>query len=277
MDFISLGAKMRKLTHLALLVLIGYSCTSGNTETSPSDNDSNQIIKIDPDSIQRLFDAKIRDYKPEFPAQQVLEKGKLNPVDQSILNPSFFLFFEDFKKAVREKDLFGLLDKVDENIKNGFGGDDGFAKFVEQWQLAEPEKAASSPIWTTLERILPQGGIFNSSQKEYYAPYYTATFPNNYEPYGFAAILGAGVRFRQSPNLDSRVLGVLSYDIVGVIESNGPEQTINGETFPWVKIKFKNKEGYVFGAFVGTTIDQRITFTQHDNGIWKMASFLAGD
>jgi hypothetical protein len=63
-------------------------------------------------------------------------------------------------------------------------------------------------------------------------------------------ITGDGVRLREKP--DGKIITKLSKNtIVAILEKSKEEQTINGYTAPWYKIRTdKNEEGWIFGQFL---------------------------
>ena len=76
--------------------------------------------------------------------------GKLLPVDEGVRDPSFFVFRARLLEACERRDAAFVLSAVDQNIKNGFGGDDGVAGFKRQWKSESP----ASELWKTLTGVL---------------------------------------------------------------------------------------------------------------------------
>ncbi len=233
---------------------------------------------LDRDSIRQVYTERLADRADPYPTEQIAEKGKLNPVDQSPLDTLFFLFLTDLKAAVAAKDVFFVLDHVAKDIKNGFGGEDGADQFVKSWDLGTKEKNQSSELWEVLERVLSHGGTFDTQKKNFYAPYYHATFPSEYDPYQYGAVIGSGVRMRRGPSLSFRIEKTISYNIVKFLDREGPEEEINGDLFPWVKVQLLDEtEGFIYGKFVGSPLDYRIGFSEEGNGDWKIVFLVAGD
>lgn len=230
------------------------------------------------DSLRAQYLAFMQASANPMPLKQVLEIGKLNPVDEGPIDTLFFLFRENLKNTIRQKNVFGLLDAVDENIKNGFGDDNGFAAFVTQWALDKPETAADSKLWQILAEVLDLGGVFRDNQRTFLANYVSATWPPDYDGYEYGSIIGSGVRLRSAPNLQSRTIISVSYDVVKILERTEKEETIGGETFPWVKLALLDgKEGFVYGKFLGSPVGYRAGFERKANGKWQMVFLLAGD
>ena len=240
-----------------------------------------------PDTVQRVINRdSIRQVYKEFmqlrldamPVQQVAEKGKLNPVDEAPKDTLFFVFRENLRQLVKDKNVFGLLESVDEHVKNGFGGNDGFAEFVTHWELDKPEKAAASEVWEILTEVLSLGGTFQDSEDYFAANYVFSTWPDTYDAFEYGAIAGSGVRFRSAPTLNSKTIASISYDIVQVLEYTDKEETIGGETHPWVKIALLDgQEGFVYGKFLRSPVGYRAGFQRDSTGQWQMHYLLAGD
>ena len=273
---------MRKLCLALLLPGLHwcFSCQNAATDNQQNNQEITSTTNSGPDrdSIRQLYTDLMESRSDAFPAKQVVEAGKVNPVDEAPLDTAFFLFREDLRKAVTEKDIFFLLDHIDKDIKNGFGDENGAENFVTIWDLDDPAKAENSRIWGILKRIMDYGGVFENNGKNFYAPYFCFAVPNDVDPYEDGMVLGQGVRLRSGPSLDFRIAGVVSYEIVKVLDDNAPKQTIGGETHSWYKVAMANgTEGFIFGKFIGRPIDFRIGFEQGSDGVWRMQFLLAGD
>ncbi len=262
---------MRPIFVLFLLALAIVACrknadqsSTANTTTAPA---------LHRDSLRRVYESLVKTKAGWMPVSQVVAQGKLYPVDEALLDTAFFVFRENLLKAIRQKDEFYLLEITDEQIENGFGLDAGFRTFVEGWRLDKAKD--SSEIWDKLKRALAMGGVFNKSKTTFTAPYFVATFPKSYDAEIFGAITGEGVRVRAAPNANSQILKTISYDVVQLLEYTTQQETINGETFAWVKIKLpEGKEGFVFGKFFGSPSDASVTFTRQADDTWKMTAFV---
>lgn len=271
---------MRLFTQLlpftVLLPLL--SCNSDTATQEEKLEQFEKVTEVNQDSLRNLYRQKLKAKDETLPSQQIPEKGKLNPVDEAVLDTAFFLFREDLLVAIEQKNIFGLLEAVDENIKCSFGAENGLADFVRMWGLESEEKVKDSQVWTILQKILTQGGTFDNRRTGFTAPYIFSTFPDEYDSFQYSAIAGGGVRLRNAPTLNSKILKSISYDIVEVIERTDKMEIINGETHPWIKIKMLDGlEGYVYGQFVQSPIDFRAGFSKDKDERWKMTFLLAGD
>ena len=84
---------------------------------------------------------------------------------------------------------------------------------------------------------------------------------------------------RSEPSLNARILKSLSYNIVKVLQVvNDKQETIGGETHPWVKIQLPESalEGFVYGKYLRSPIDYRIGFEKNGRN-WQISFFVAGD
>lgn len=265
-------APMKKISFFVILLFFACNDSSETSEmTLPKAKSVNQ------DSSTRVLYKEYREGKELFSPTQIYELGKLNPVDEAQNDTVFFVFREKLLDAVRNKDIFYLLDQLDPNIKVNFGDGNGVEAFTQAWQLTSEEKTKVSPLWDELEKTLQLGGSFDKDNDLFLSNYVFATLDEPYDPFIHAVVVGSGVRYRSAPNLQSKVVGRLSYDVVEVLDRNGPTATIGGETYPWVKIKsLTGKEGYIFGKYIVSPIDYRAGFKKI-NGNWKMTFFVAGD
>ncbi len=202
-----------------------------------------------------------------LPAQAPAPPRKLLPVDEAAKDPSFFLFRAKLQEALARRDTAYLVSIVAPDIQNGFDGDNGAEAFKKNWNL----KAGDSGLWAELARVLALGGKF-SDDGGFEAPYVTAAWPADLDPFEHVAIVGEKVRIRAKPDGNSEVLASLSHEIVALVETSG--EVGRG---PWIKVRLADgREGYVSDAFVGMGASLRAYFGKKD-GVWKMTALVAGD
>jgi hypothetical protein len=265
---------MRSLLLITIITLTAFSCKkTEKAEPTYTESLELQSSELSRDSMRALYLERIEKREDPFPTQQVLEQGKLYPVDAAPLDTSFFVFREQLTDAVREKDIFFLLDKIDENIVIGEQAR-GLSAFAQQWDLTSEAATLQSPLWDVLGRLLLQGGVFNKLQNQFRSPYYFATYPEEERGPQAGVILGAGVRMRSAPDLNSKILKNLTHDLIDILETTTEETTINEETYPWVKVRMKDElEGYVWGKFVGRAEQEQLVFQKTDRG-WKIITLI---
>lgn len=246
--------------------------TTGSTSIT-----SVPTVVTNQDSIKEVYARRMSTRTEAFPSRQILEAGKLNPVDEAPQDTSFFLFREDLLEAVRNKDIFFVTKALDPNIKASFGDPEGIATFVRIWGLESPDKTKDSRLWDVLEKVLEGGGTFEENGQRFIAPYVFSTFPEEYDSFEYGAITGSGVRMREGPGLNTRTLTTLSHNIVKINGYSEHEDTIGGEVHSWVAIEtLDGTEGHVYGQFVDKPIDFRAGFEKKD-GRWWMVFLVAGD
>ncbi len=269
---------MRKQITLLLIPLLLLSCQSESGQTANEDESATIVQPTITDSLRQVYYHYYNALEKPFPTHCVPERNKVNPADAAPLDTVFFIFREQLKEIVAKKDIFKLLEYVDGNIKVGFGAENGLKTFIDMWELNSPEQIPDSKLWPTLESVLHLGGLFNEKGDFFTAPYLDACYPANADAFETGAVIGAGVRMRAGPGLDTKVLGNLSYDILEMIETTPIEQTIGRETYPWIKVKtLDGVEGFIWGKFYRSPIDYRVGFQKKRLDGWKMVTLLAGD
>jgi hypothetical protein len=199
------------------------------------------------------------------------QTGKLYPVDESSRDASFAAFRARLLAALKHRDRKFLMSIVHPKIQNGFGGNDGAANFVKQWQLNRP----NSEVWDVLYDAIMLGGTFEGSgaQRMFVGPYVYTQFPDALDPFEYRVVIGKDVPVRAGPSALAPVKSTLSYDIVEVAEDAGPGE---GKKDRWVKVILKNGEGYVAEALLRSPVDYRFCF-QRVRGKWLMTFLVAGD
>lgn len=262
---------MRPFLLFTICTLLLLAC---NSNSNPSDATA-APKPLDRDSLGRVY-RQIMQAEPELmPASQIIEVGKLYPVDAGQTDTSFFVFRENLLRIIEQRNEFKLLEAVAQNVASDAPGENTLAAFVEYWKLDSQKD--NSELWLVLENILTQGGAFNADRQQFTAPFYVATFPGSYEAEVFGAITGEGVRMRETPDLNSRILKTISYDIVQVLEYSDKTETISGETHPWVKVKLTDgKEGFIYGKYVGRPNDRAAVFTRQPGERWLLTALRAG-
>ncbi len=267
-------------TLLLAVLLLANACQSDNsTDTTTAENTSPAPTAVINDSITQVYQEFFEQLENTFPLSCTPERGKVNPADAALKDTLFFVFREQLKSVIADKDIFGLLPHISEQIKTGFGADGGLQSFIQMWELDSPDKIAQSKLWSTLETVLNLGGQFHGGgQNRYFeAPYLGPCWPHDAEPYEYGAVMGAGVRLRSAPSLNTQILKTLSYDLVKYIETTPIEETIGGESHPWIKVQLVDgTEGFLYGKFYRSPLDFRVGF-QESVGQWKIVLLLAGD
>jgi hypothetical protein len=200
----------------------------------------------------------------------------LRPVDEASLQPDFEVFRASLLAAVQQKDVAALMGLVDENVRvSSRGAQDGAASFRRHWELEQTP--AQSQLWGRLGRVLELGGTFQGDR--FVAPYIHTKWPEEYDRAEYGFISGSNVNIRGRAALDAPAVKQANYEVVRFVWDSfaaPPTATVNGETWPWVKVALATgHEGYVWGKFFHGGLDYRAEFRQV-GGQWKLVAFVAG-
>lgn len=266
-------------TYLAALFAAALLLAGCGNDSSQQDSDNAETTTqptLSRDSMRILYRQFLAERTDSMKTYQPKGEGHLYPVDEAPLDTGFYVFREQLRRAIERKEVFALLDATAKDISVSFGEESGFDDFVSLWGL-DSKQPDTLRIWALLGRLLSEGGTFSDNRTAFTAPYYFSTWPSQYEPFDYGAICGAGVRLRDKPSLNSRILKTISYDIVTILEES-QEEEIGGETYPWVRVELlSGTQGYVFGKFVGDPVGYRVGFEKKEGDRWRMSFLLAGD
>ena len=244
--------------------------------SQPDSTDNNSEQKAFQKDSSKLTQIKETKKLPSWPLKARSETGKRYPFDEGSKYPDFASFRETLYQAVLQKDLNFLKLVIHKDIKFSFGAENGKADFLKTWQLdSNPE---NSEFWPELEAILKLGGaFFDETENSFYAPY-IFMLEDIDDPYTQAVIIGEKVRLREEPSSKAKIINSLNWNLVEFVSQDEyTEETIDGETHFWQKVKTTNNEtGFVYGKYVRSPIDFRVGFSKND-GKWMMTLFIAGD
>jgi hypothetical protein len=141
------------------------------------------------------------------PALVDAQTKKILPVDEAASDPVFFAFRARLLLALQQRDVQFLYGIVAPDIRNSFGGDDGFDEFKANWKPEDP----NSKLWQTLTEVLVLGGQFmaptrpHEGSKMFVAPY-VFTVETGADPFENWVVVGDAVRVRERPDVASPVL-----------------------------------------------------------------------
>jgi len=197
-------------------------------------------------------------------AGSVDAQAVLTPVDEAAIQPDFFSFRAQLAAAVARRDAAAVLAAVDEQVRTGFGGDDGRAAFERQWLPDRPD----SRLWEALGAVLALGGSFTGAQ-QFSAPYVYSRWPEDLDAFEHVAVIASDVRLRAAPRAEAAVIGRASFV---VLELAGPA-TADG----WFPVRTPDgRAGYVAHALARSPLDYRAIFERRD-GRWQLVAFVSGD
>lgn len=260
-----------------LVLLLFAGCRSEQATGPGGDPEPTSLLSEQPAEVREAYQ-RFLSAREHLPPRQVQEAGKLYPVDEALQDTAFFVWREQLLQAIRDKDIFTLLDRMDEDIKVSFGAEGGTSTFIEQWNLQSEEQTAQSTVWRHLAEVLSGGGTFSDHGRRFVAPYVAATWPDDQDSHERALITGAGVRIRQQPSLNASIATIASHEFVRYTGRTDTQTTIGEETYYWHEIETdQGAQGYVWGKYLGTPLSYRAVFEQAPGAKWKMVLFLAGD
>ncbi len=192
---------------------------------------------------------------------------RLVPVDESRKDRSLVKFKNDVLKAIDKKDTSFIISVLDTNILNSFGGNGGIQELRQMWQIENP----NSSLWVELKKVFSMGGTFFGVHNHMFVlPYIFGNWPEDYDPFGYVAVIKKNIYLRDSPTVKSKVIKKLSYDILEILESGV-------EKGKWSKVMTADSlAGYVYSDFVRSPLDYR-AILKKENGKWKIISFVSGD
>lgn len=198
--------------------------------------------------------------------------GRLLPTDDAARNPDLFAFRAQLQTAVARHDAAAVLEMVNPQIRTTFGDENGMAAFRKQWR---PE-AADSPLWAELGTLLALGGSFQDADN-FVAPYVFSRWPEAFDSFEHAAVIGSGVRVRSAPGLQSGVLGKLGFDIIR-LSSAGRQKLSAAQAKEWTAVQLRDgRTGYVASRFVRSPVGYRAFLSRKAGGPWRLTLLVAGD
>jgi hypothetical protein len=199
------------------------------------------------------------------------QNNKLLPRDDSGKTPQLQLFVKELKEIINNKDSQRLLTIVHPQIKFDFDEGIGIEKFKENWK---PENKNSS-LWIVMSKIVGLGGVFNRNRTE---PFYDFVFPyvnqvdleDGDDYFTTLVITNKGVNVREKPDLNSKLVGQLTYDIVRYDYEKSKDK--------WYFIQTGDKKisGYISSDFAYSPVDYRMFLTK-EKGKWMISCIVVGD
>jgi hypothetical protein len=199
------------------------------------------------------------------------QNSKFPPKDESGKTPEISKFVLELKEIIKNKDSEKLLAIVHPEVKFDFDEGIGIEKFKMNWK---PEDKNSS-LWPILNKIVGLGGVFNKNQVEtFYAfvfPYVNAVDLEDGDDYFKTLVITSkSVNIHEKPDLNSRSVGQLTYDIVTYYYEKSNDQ--------WYYIQTADKKisGYINSDFAYSPVDYRMFLTK-EKGKWMISCIVAGD
>jgi len=197
---------------------------------------------------------------------------RVRPFDDGPQDASFLKFRNDLKAIIASKDAAALMKIVDPKIANGFGGEDGSAKFRSGWKVGDPK----SELWHALSLVIELGGNFDN-KTTFSAPYPYSAFPSDVDGFTTVVVTAEGAVMREKPKSDAAVVRTLDHDILTYAGQPLGKLQHEATENDWIELKDAHgKRGFVRALDVRSPIDYRAIF-EKKRGKWLMTAFLAGD
>ncbi|GAA0282359.1 hypothetical protein GCM10009127_24680 [Alteraurantiacibacter aestuarii] len=182
-------------------------------------------------------------------------------------------FLSALNAAVELRDTDLLVALSADDVKLGFGGEDGAANLRANLDSDAPN------LWSDLEEVLKLGCAGNS-QGGITMPYYFAQDTKG-DPFEALIVTGKDVPMHAQPNETSSRLTTISWDEVELIPGEGPQAIKSGagDDGSWKHVRTIGSdkfEGYIRSSELRSVIDYRL-IASNRNGRWRITAFLAGD
>ncbi len=198
------------------------------------------------------------------------QERKLPPVDEAAGDASWLRFKKQLLGAVEKRDKQFLLSILHKNVRNQDVRTRGIANFRKQWEL----DTADSPVWRELATALQLGGAWikrDKQPREFCAPYLLGKWPEDVMPFDNGVVISRDAAVQAEPSASSAALGTLSYDIVQVSDWEIDDKAAEVKQ-KWVKIRYRNRDGYIPEEQIRSPIEQAACFVKSGNG-WRMTAF----
>jgi hypothetical protein len=188
------------------------------------------------------------------------------PIDEAIKDRSLLMERKKLLEALKHHDKSALLKEMDPKIGYALGGGAGVRDFCENWQLNRQD----SSFWAKLTYALEHGGYFEheNGNLEFNAPYCRFYFPEDkiQEDSSRAIVVEKNVPLHATPGRLSKVVAILSYDLLQVPEEQGTK---------WTKvITTSGASGYIETKYLRFDSDD-FAVLRKSHGKWRLVWFGA--
>lgn len=240
--------------------------------------------------------------KPSTPAEPPLDNfphQRIRLVDEAAPGTEFYRFRSQFRRAIAERDADFITALIsDEGVTIGYGRPQTIAEL----DLDNP----NAYFWAMLEKAMslscetmPSSGypdvdpgalVWNCPNvaKSFYEQYPYSPDQSGVEyELSKVIVIGNGINVRLQPNANSRVVGVLTDEIVELDQDRWqqqlettPEEEWSTLTHPldgWTPVILPNDErGYISNRYIHNTLAPQVILGQV-NGSWQILHIPAGD
>jgi hypothetical protein len=198
------------------------------------------------------------------------QERRIEPVDEAGKDASWTGFRRRLMEALEKRDRKYVLGIITQNVRNGSDAPHGIAEFRKQWEL----DAEDSLFWKELRSALELGSAWLARPKqrrELCAPYVLAKWPEDVDPTENGVLVAREVLVKSEPSSRSTTLATLSYQIVPVPDWEVDDRDL-GTRQKWVKIRIKDRDGYVPEEQARSPIEHAACFVKTENG-WRLTVF----
>lgn len=196
---------------------------------------------------------------------------RLSPVDEGPGDPLLLSFRARLLDLIRQKDGKALFEIMTPAVRDGFA--------------SVPDDPLLFP-WEQLERLLLHGGLFTTElgrepgRREFCAPY---AYVRRWQAERVAVqimeagdavawvVLGSGVRVRERPSINAKILGHLSHQLVPVSDIDARDEA--GASRVWQSVMMPDgRWGYVESSLLWGDRDYHACFARIEDK-WRMTTF----
>lgn len=198
---------------------------------------------------------------------------RLEPTDEGAKDASWSTFRNRVLEAIAKRDRNFIAGMLHPSVRSGLDNARGSAAFRKNWDL----DSDASPFWQELSSALQLGSAWtkpDTGSAELCAPYVAVKWPQDVDAFRGGAVVAREALVKASPSADSATLATLSYSLVEVADWEVADQAPDVRQ-KWVKIKFRDAEGYLPEEQLRSPIEHAACFVRGD-GRWRMIGFGPG-
>jgi hypothetical protein len=259
---------MRYLGSLAVLALLaGCHSKSAPPQAAPSREAASPSAEP---TVEPIPVATASDPHPTKAAAlwldrqtEPLQKGRYAPRDACGKLPGARAFREKLAAAVLAKDADAIGAMAREDVRLGFGGDDGRRRLVAKLNASDGE------LMHALTELLPLG-CAPSEGGGVAIPWSFAQDYGDVDSYSAMLVTGVDVPLHAAADAGSAAKQNLSWDVVTLEKGLLPDK-------PFQRVTTRGgAKGYVATDKLRSLLDYRLLATRR-GGTWKIATLVAGD
>lgn len=237
---------------------------------SQSDAPSEQVEAVAEELVEAVIETPAPGDAPVL--------GKYEPRNECSDLPGADAFLAALTAAAELRDTDVLVALAANDVKLGFGGEDGAA------QLRRNLDADGSTMWADLGRVLTLGCAANS-QGGITMPWYFAQ-ETSLDPFESMIVTGKNVSLRATAAADAEVLAEVSWDEVQLLQDSQGRTRFGGDLEDpqsgWANVRLQGAEGaepvegFIRVSKLRSVVDYRLIASSR-NGRWRITALLAGD